>query len=89
MWNETGTFRPKFSRKIWNGPRFKMRWKLFPFVLFFELVWNVSVVPGDNNGLIIWSTWRTLDNIKMLFGECNLVCPIWDMSRPLPSPTCK
>jgi len=25
MWNETGTFRPKFSRKIQNGPRFKMR----------------------------------------------------------------
>ena len=46
MWNGTGTFRAEFSRKIRNGPRFKMRWNLFHFVLFFELVWNVSAIPG-------------------------------------------
>ena len=48
MWNETGTFRVEFSRKIRNGPRFKMRWNLFRFVPFFELVWNVSAIPGQN-----------------------------------------
>jgi hypothetical protein len=47
MWNETGTFRPEFSWKIRNGPRFKMRWKLFRFVSFFELVWNVSAIPSE------------------------------------------
>jgi len=46
MWNGTGTFRAEFSRKIRNGPRFKMRWNLFRFVPFFELVWNVSAIPG-------------------------------------------
>ena len=48
MWNETGTFRVEFSRKIRNGPRFKMIWNLFRFVPFFELVWNVSAIPGQN-----------------------------------------
>jgi len=47
MWNETGTFRAEFSRKIRNGPRFKMRLNLFRFVLFFELVWNVSAIPNE------------------------------------------
>ena len=42
MWNETGTLRLKFSRKIRNGSRFKMRWKLFCFVLVFKLIWNIS-----------------------------------------------
>jgi len=46
MWNGTGTFRAEFSRQIRNGPRFKMRWNLFRFVPFFELVWNVSAIPG-------------------------------------------
>jgi len=55
MWNETGTFRVEFSRKIWNGPRFKMRWNLFCFVLFFELVWNVSVIPGKTERN--WQPW--------------------------------
>jgi hypothetical protein len=40
--------KPEHSgRNIRNGPRFKMRWKLFRLVLFFELVWNVSVIPGE------------------------------------------
>ena len=47
MWNETETFRPEFGRKIRNGSRFKIRWNLFRFVLFFELVWNVSTIPGE------------------------------------------
>jgi hypothetical protein len=47
MWNESGTFRPKFNQKIPNGPRFEMRWKLFRFVSFFELVWNVSAIPDE------------------------------------------
>jgi hypothetical protein len=45
MWNETRTFRSKFIWKIRNGPRFEMRWKLFCFVSFFELVWNISAIP--------------------------------------------
>ena len=32
MWNETGTFRAEFSRKIRNRPRFKIRWNLFRFL---------------------------------------------------------
>jgi len=47
MWNETGMFRVEFSRKIRNGPRFKMRWNLFHFVPFFELIWNVSVISDE------------------------------------------
>jgi len=47
MWNETGTFRVEFSRKIQNGSRFKMRWNLFRFVSFFELIWNVSTIPDE------------------------------------------
>jgi hypothetical protein len=43
----TGTFRTEFNRKIRNGPRFKMRWNLFHFVPFFELVWNVSAIPDE------------------------------------------
>ena len=37
MWNETGIFWPKFIRKIRNGPRFEMRWKLFCFVNRYEM----------------------------------------------------
>ena len=37
MWNETGTFRLKFSQKIQNGPRFEMRWKLFCFLNWYEM----------------------------------------------------
>jgi hypothetical protein len=55
MWNETGTFRVEFSRKIRNGPRFKMRWNLFRFVPFFELVWNVSAIPGETERN--WQPW--------------------------------
>jgi len=55
MWNETGTFRVEFSRKIQNGPRFKMRWNLFRFVPFFELVWNVSAIPGETERN--WQPW--------------------------------
>jgi len=55
MWNETGTFRVEFSWKIRNGPRFKMRWNLFRFVPFFELVWNVSAIPGETERN--WQPW--------------------------------
>jgi hypothetical protein len=55
MWNETGTFRVEFSRKIRNGPRFKMRWNLFRFVPFFELVWNVSAIPDETERN--WQPW--------------------------------
>ena len=55
MWNETGTFRTEFSWKIWNGPRFKMRWNLFRFVPFFKLVWNVSAIPGETERN--WQPW--------------------------------
>ena len=55
MWNETRTFRAEFSRKIRNGPRFKMRWNLFRFVPFFELVWNVSAIPDETEWN--WQPW--------------------------------
>jgi hypothetical protein len=58
MWNETGTFRVKFSWKIRNGPRFKMRWNLFRFVSFFELVLNVSAIPGETERN--WQPWLWL-----------------------------
>jgi hypothetical protein len=58
MWNETGTFRAEFSRKIRNGPRFKMRWNLFHFVPFFELVWNVSAIPGETEHN--WQPWLSV-----------------------------
>jgi hypothetical protein len=37
MWNEIGTFRAEFSRKIRNEPRFKMRWNLFRFVNWYGM----------------------------------------------------
>jgi hypothetical protein len=58
MWNETRTFRAEFSRKIRNGPRFKMRWNLFHFVPFFELVWNVSAIPGETEHN--WQPWLSV-----------------------------
>jgi hypothetical protein len=55
MWNGTGTFRAEFNRKIRNGPRFKMRWNLFRFIPFFELVWNVSAIPDGTEWN--WQPW--------------------------------
>ena len=68
MWNETGTFRSKFGWKIRNGPRFEMRWKLFHFVSFFELVWNVSTIPNETK----WN-WQPIDGMAPWSNIVNYV----------------
>ena len=58
--NGTRGMKPEHSgwnlaKKIRKGPRFKIRWKLFCFILFFELVWNVSAIPDETEQN--WQSW--------------------------------
>jgi hypothetical protein len=68
MRNETGTFRVEFSQKIQNGPRFKMKWNLFYFVLFFKLVWNILIIPDKTKQNGIDNLTLNMSSSGMVYG---------------------